>query len=87
MPKYFYHCETCGNPDIQVSAWVHLNDWTICDNEGPLDTAWCEACQEHSKHYGGFELASTHELAYLGTRLRARRWSMAYHRWSGVTEG
>lgn len=46
-PSIEYVCTECGSPDLEVSAWVHVNTDTISASEGPLDTYYCPVCEEH----------------------------------------
>ena len=76
MHVFFYHCETCGCPDIEVESWIHLNDWRITD---AVDDSryFCPACQDHFKYCASFEL----ECPFPASRAYdlAREWSQAYH--------
>ena len=45
LPKYC--CSVCGGTNIQLQAWVDLNNKYIEGTED--DECWCEDCQEHTK--------------------------------------
>lgn len=42
-----YCCSVCGGTNIQLQAWVDLNNKYIEGTED--DECWCEDCQEHTK--------------------------------------
>jgi len=71
-----WHCQECGSPDLEISAWININTNEIVDSEGPLSTAWCPSCQEHWNRWDEINVPRSERLA---TIERARVWSTAYH--------
>ena len=45
-----YRCATCGSPDVEDTAWVHMNSDEIISQgrDGPSSDIWCPVCETHS---------------------------------------
>ena len=43
-------CETCGSSDIEVLAWVKVNEQITSYEtyQDEYDDRWCNKCQEHT---------------------------------------
>jgi len=41
-------CEECGSTQVEGTAWVDLNTWTLVNNDPPLDLYWCHDCNEET---------------------------------------
>ena len=37
----------CGSDECEMTAWVHVNSYKICDGEGPGERCRCPCCEEH----------------------------------------
>ena len=44
--KKIYVCSKCRSRDVQSTAWVTLNTGVPNNSEGPLDSVWCDECQD-----------------------------------------
>jgi len=43
--KTLWKCEECGSYDLQVTAWVSMNEGKVLDQEPPMDDIWCPECE------------------------------------------
>jgi hypothetical protein len=78
VERRLFFCEECGSPDIEVSAWVHLNEWRIVDGEGPSTLpVYCPDCEDQYKRFGDIPVP-IHGIAW--ATAKARIWSAAFHR-------
>jgi len=41
-----YVCSECGSDDVDGTTWVELNTGNVKDDEPPLDSYWCNTCEE-----------------------------------------
>ena len=72
----FYVCEECCSPDVEVSAWIHLNTNEPIDGEGPASRPYCPACESDCRIDTLHRPADVARAEYFR---RARRWCRAYN--------
>ena len=39
-----WKCRDCGSTELQVTAWITLNEGTVVDDEPPTTQMWCPDC-------------------------------------------
>ena len=45
-----WECPECGSTDIEESKWINVNTGEVSIGDGPLDTYFCNSCDNHFKH-------------------------------------
>ena len=44
-----YFCPECGNPEIQITAWLYVNTMKDTGSDPPSDHVWCDECEYDGK--------------------------------------
>lgn len=66
-----YVCRVCGDPNIQITAWIDANtlESLDCGVDGPYETCWCPTCEDHLPNWSEIEVAApTHAGALADAR-------------------
>ena len=50
---HHYRCAECGSPDVHVTAWITLNGERLLPCDGPIDTIYCNDCDEGDAYVVG----------------------------------
>lgn len=47
-PDDTYVCPQCGSKDVEVSVFVHINNWKPVDHSDWYNSdTWCPTCEDH----------------------------------------
>jgi hypothetical protein len=67
-------CDECGSPDVEVSAWVHINTDTDTGSEGPCSDPYCGVCEGEAR----ITCRPVVGIDVDGAMMHARQWSEAW---------
>ena len=74
MNDHLLVCAECGNSDLHVTRWVHLNSGHILQQEPPTSQIWCTRCETDAAEVtaAGVLTRAAHDIArtYLKGRYR-----------------